>query len=174
MAGFAIHKIDGGDRPAEVAAVTKTDKAVFAGGCFWGLQAAFDKLPGVVSTRVGYVGGQTANPTYEQVAGGMTGHAEAVEVVFDPGRTTYEEVVRYFFKHQRFTTNDPAVRYRTRPYRSEIFVTGADQRRVAERMRTEISSSMEPTKKVSTLIEDAGRFWVAEAGQQKYLSRCGL
>lgn len=150
-----------------------TETAVFSGGCFWGLQAAFDKLPGVISTRVGYTGGHTSNPTYEQVAIGTTGHAEAVEVVFDPARVTYEEVVRYFFRHHRFTGAESEASYRKRPYRSEIFVNNDEQRKTADRVRSEFVGKLGGVKKVATLIDDAGRFWEAEAEHQMYLSRCG-
>lgn len=150
-----------------------TECAVFAGGCFWGLQAAFDELPGVVHTRAGYVGGLLANPSYEQVVSGETGHAEAVEVTFDPGQISYERLVRYFFAHHRYESNESDSKYQTRPYRSEIFVQNASQRAVAEKLRLEMSSQTTAGKHVTTLISDAGRFWEAEAYHQKYLSRCG-
>lgn len=168
---------DGGSRstgnPTKIVS-GRTETAVFAGGCFWGLQAAFDKLPGVIGTRVGYTGGQTSNPTYEQVVAGTTGHAEAVEVVFDPARISYEYLVRYFFKHHRFASDEPAKSYRTRSYRSEIFVSSPTQRATAERVKEGIARQNRNGKPVATLIENAGRFWEAEAEHQKYLSRCGL
>ena len=149
-----------------------TETAVFAGGCFWGLQAAFDEMPGVVSTRAGYAGGSSINPTYEQVVAGKTGHAEAVEVVFDPARVSFEQVARCFFAHHRSTSDEPETSYRKRAYRSAIFVSSSAQREVAERVRDEVVERNAGEKPVATLIENATTFWEAEAYQQKYLAKC--
>jgi methionine-S-sulfoxide reductase len=149
-----------------------TETAVFAGGCFWGLQAAFDKLPGVVKTRVGYTGGTTSNPTYEQVVAGKTGHAEAVEVVFDPSRISFEGLARHFFKHHRPTSDEPESTYRTRAYRSTIFASDEVQRAVARRLVAAFAERNTSDKRIGTLIEDATTFWEAEAYHQKYLAQC--
>lgn len=152
---------------------TRNDRAIFAGGCFWGLQAAFDELPGVVRTRAGYTGGHSSNPNYEDVVTGQTGHAEAVEVTFDPGQISYEQLVRYFFAHHRYESNEPDSKYQMRPYRSEIFVHDASQRATAEKIIAELSAHVANGRHVTTLIGDAGRFWEAEVYHQKYLAQCG-
>lgn len=149
-----------------------TETAVFSGGCFWGLQAAFDKLPGVVRTRAGYTGGTTSHPTYEQVVAGGTGHAEAVEVVFDPGRLAFSELVRYFFQHHRATSDEPEITYRTRAYRSAVFVSSVTQREAARQILADFIESKPSGKPVATLVEDATVFWEAEAYHQKYLAQC--
>ncbi len=149
-----------------------TETAVFAGGCFWGLQAAFDKLPGVVRTRVGYTGGSWSNPTYEQVVSGQTGHAEAVEVVFDPSQASFADLTRYFLANHRSGRDEPEDTYRTRAYRSAIFVGNDDQRELARSIVDEAAASNGSAKPVATLIENASTFWEAEAYHQKYLSQC--
>ena len=149
-----------------------TATAVFSGGCFWGLQAAFDKLPGVVSTRAGYTGGATSEPTYEQVVAGQTGHAEAVEVVFDPSRISFEELGRSFFRHHRPTSDEPAATYRTRAYRSAIFASDDVQREIARGLVADFAANNTSTKPVATLIENATTFWEAEPYHQKYLAQC--
>jgi len=150
----------------------RLETAVFSGGCFWGLQAAFDKLPGVFSTRAGYTGGAAKNPTYERVVSGGTGHAEAVEVMFDPEQVSYEQLVRYFFQHHRPWSDEPEASYRTRAYRSAIFVAHRGQREIAERIRRELALEDSHPRPAATLIEEAGPFWEAEAYHQKYLSNC--
>ena len=108
-----------------------TDTAVFAGGCFWCVESDFDKVPGVLATVSGYIGGKVANPTYEQVSRNQTGHAEAVEVLYDPRKVTYAQLVEYFWR-----TIDPTVKDRQfcdtgSPYRSAIFTVGDEQMRIA-------------------------------------------
>ncbi len=172
-AALAFTSMRSGTPPIKTAPFTgPTETAVFAGGCFWGLQAAFDKLPGVVRTRAGYTGGTTSEPTYEQVVAGQTGHAEAVEVVFDPRRISFEELARSFFNHHRPTTDEPAATYRTRAYRSAIFASDDIQREVARRLVAEFIASNTSAKPVATLIEGAATFWEAEPYHQKYLAQC--
>lgn len=155
---------------APFAGVTET--AVFAGGCFWGLQAAFDEVPGVVSTRVGYTGGTTSDPTYGQVVAGKSGHAEAVEVKFDPDRVSFEELVRHFFAHHRPWSDEAEATYCKRAYRSAIFVNNERQRECARRLVAEMVEQNVRGQPVATLIADATTFWGAEAEHQKYLARC--
>lgn len=149
-----------------------TERAVFAGGCFWGLQAAFDELPGVVRTRAGYTGGKVGHPTYSLVVAGGTGHAEAVEVVFDPARVSYADIVRHFFRRHRVPGEITDSRYFTKPYRSSIFVGDAVQRAVAGQIRAEIAAQRPDAGIVGTLIEDTKPFWEAETEHQHYLARC--
>jgi methionine-S-sulfoxide reductase len=151
-----------------------TEKAVFAGGCFWGLQAAFDGLPGVVATRVGYTGGAIDHPTYEIVVAGGTGHAEAVEVVFDPATTQFEDLVRHFFENHRVPRGDPPAGFATRHYRSSIFVNGPEQLAIARKVIAERAEVDGSSAAPATLIESAGAFWEAEAYHQNYLSNCRL
>ncbi len=147
------------------ASVWPLQRAIFAGGCFWGVEDYFDKVPGVVEARSGYTGGHTENPTYKQVCSGRTGHAEAVEVLFDPQRVSYEELAKAFFE-----IHDPTQRGRQGPdvgsqYRSAVFYTNAEQKQVAQRL-------METLRRngydVATELEPASAFWPAEKYHQDY------
>ena len=159
------------DGPSARAAGAAT--ATFAAGCFWGVEAAFRKVEGVVSTRVGYAGGQTANPTYRQVCSGTTGHAETVEVAFDPARVTYEDLLAVFWK-----CHDPTQRNRQGPdvgsqYRSVIFYHDASQEASARASKAALERSGRLRRPVATEIVAAGTFWEAEAYHQKYLEKQG-
>jgi peptide methionine sulfoxide reductase msrA/msrB len=152
-----------------VAADAGTSVATLAGGCFWGVQELFRALPGVVKTTVGYTGGAVANPTYEQVSTGRTGHAEAIEIVFDPAAVTYEAILRYFFRlHDPTTVNSQGHDVGSQ-YRSAIFVHDDDQRGVAERVKQEVDRSGKWKAKVVTQIADATAFYPAEGYHQDYL-----
>jgi peptide methionine sulfoxide reductase msrA/msrB len=145
-------------------------KAYFAGGCFWGVDYWFRTVPGVISVRSGYMGGNTKNPTYEQVCSGKTGHCETVEVVFDPNKTTYEELAKLFFE-----IHDPTQRNRQGPdfgyqYRSAIFYTDQQQKQTAERL---IEQLRKKGLKVVTSVEQAKEFWPAEAYHQDYYGNNG-
>ena len=150
-----------GARPAGVA------EAVFAGGCFWCVEADFDKAPGVIETISGYTGGRLANPRYEDVVSETTGHYEAVKVVYDPTRTTYEALTDYFFRHVDPT--DPGGQFCDRgdSYRTAIFATPA-QRPAAEAVRARITASGALAGPVVTPVLDAQRFWPAETYHQDY------
>ena len=148
---------------------SRTEVATLAGGCFWGVEHLMRQLDGVVDTEVGYTGGTTPEPTYRQVCTGATGHAEAVRVVFDPDRVSYEEVLRYFFR-----LHDPTTRNRQHndvgtQYRSAIFYHSEEQRRIAERVRAEVDASGAWKRPVVTEIVPAGPFWPAEEEHQDYL-----
>ena len=145
------------------------EKAMFGAGCFWGVQAEFDALPGVISSRVGYAGGVRDNPTYEQVCTDSTGHAEVVEVIFDPTRLAYEALLRRFFD-----LHDPTQLNRQGPdigtqYRSVIFVMDEAQRTSAEAVKAEELTC----RPVVTTIETAPTLWPAEDYHQKYLEKRG-
>src|SRR5262249_27095804 len=109
-----------------------TAKAIFAGGCFWCMEEAFDKVPGVIATTSGYVGGKTKNPTYDQVSSGRTGHAEAVEVEYDPAKVTYEKLLDAFWHNIDPTQKDAQFCDHGSQYRSAIFYLTDEQRRLAE------------------------------------------
>ena len=151
-------------------AESTTETAVFASGCFWGTEYMLAKARGVISTRVGYTGGTTLNPTYKQVCSGTTGHAEAVEVVFDRSKIGYEELARLFFE-----THDPTQIDRQGPdigeqYRSVIFYRNEEQRRVAEKLIAELRAK---GIRAATSVEPAGVFWPAEDYHQKYYEHKG-
>lgn len=144
--------------------------AYFAGGCFWGVEYYFQHLPGVVSTRVGYMGGDKADPTYEEVSSGKTGHAETLEVVFDRSGVSYEELAKLFFE-----IHDPTQKDRQGPdigtqYRSAIFWSDEEQRKTAEKL---IRLLGEKGYSVVTALEKAGPFWEAEDYHQKYYAQNG-
>lgn len=149
---------------------TKMKKAYFASGCFWGTEYMLNRVPGVVSTQVGYTGGHKDNPTYKEVCTGKTGHAETVEVVFDPSQVTFEELAKVFFE-----THDPTQVNRQGPdigdqYRSAIFYTDDGQKEVAGKL---ISILENKGMKIATAVEPAGKFWPAEDYHQNYYETTG-
>jgi peptide-methionine (S)-S-oxide reductase len=144
-----------------------TETAVLAGGCFWGVQELLRKRDGVISTRVGYTGGDNADPTDED----HPGHAEAVEVAFDPGRISYRDVLEFFFQIHDPTTKDRQGKYSGSDYRSEIFYTSDEQRQVAEDTIADVDASGLWPGPVVTQVSVAAPFWEAEAGDQNYLQR---
>ncbi len=155
--------------PAAPAVEHHTEVATLAAGCFWGVQQLMRELPGVVSTEVGYTGGTTANPTYEQVCRGDTGHAETVQVTFDPARVSYEEVLRYFFRLHDPTTVNRQHNDVGSQYRSAIFYHSEEQRRIAEKVKEEVDRSGKWSRPVVTEIVPASTFWKAEEYHQDYL-----
>lgn len=143
-------------------------KATFAAGCFWGIEAAFQRIPGVTGTAVGYMGGTMEHPTYKDVCTDRTGHAEVVQVDYDPARVTYDQLLDVFWQ-----IHDPAQVNRQGPdigtqYRSAIFFHDAEQERTARASREGLG------KPVATEITAAGPFWRAEEYHQRYLERRGL
>ncbi len=158
----------------EPAAAAKAETAMFGAGCFWGVEAAFRKIPGVIDTAVGYSGGHTAKPTYSQVCSKTTGHAEVVQVTFDPSRISYEELVRKFFE-----LHDPTQVNRQGPdvgtqYRSAIFTYSDEQAAVAARVKAELGSAGRFARPIATEITPASAFWRAEEYHQRYLEKKGL
>jgi peptide-methionine (S)-S-oxide reductase len=145
--------------------------ATFAGGCFWGVEAGFRKLPGVIDVRVGYTGGTVANPSYEQVCAGDTGHAEAVNVTFDPSKITYQELVEAFW-----IMHDPTQMNRQGPdvgyqYRSAIFTHSPEQRFIAEASKQTLQEKHHFLAPIATVIEPAGPFYDAEEYHQRYFEK---
>ena len=143
-------------------------KATFAGGCFWCVEADFDKVPGVKSTISGYIGGKIANPSYEQVAAKATGHAEAVEVVFDPKVVSYEQLVEYFWRTIDTTTKDRQFCDAGSPYRTGIFVHDAQQLAAAQASKAALEKSKPFKEPVVTEISMATTFYAAEGYHQDY------
>jgi peptide-methionine (S)-S-oxide reductase len=149
------------------------EKATFAAGCFWGVEAAFRQIPGVVATRVGYIGGHTADPTYERVCSHTTGHAEAVEVTYDPERVSYEQLLDVFWtKHNPTTKNRQGLDIGDQ-YRSAIFFHSPEQQEAAERTKEAVQAKLHWPKKVVTEIVPAPEFYEAEDYHQQYLEKRG-
>ena len=149
-------------------------KAMFGAGCFWHVQAEFDKAKGVAKTTCGYSGGHTKNPTYEDVCTDKTGHAETVLVEFDPKVVSYEKLLDVFFEmHDPTTVNRQGPDVGTQ-YRSVIFYTSPWQKKVAEKAVAELDKSGKLSKPIATKIEKAGKFYPAEEYHQKYYVKNGL
>ncbi|MGK5087499.1 peptide-methionine (S)-S-oxide reductase MsrA, partial [Bdellovibrionota bacterium FG-2] len=147
------------------------ETAVLSGGCFWGVEDLLRKLPGVISTRVGYTGGVLDNPTYEQVKRGTTGHAEAVQIVFDPAKLSYQALLEYFFRLHDPTTQNRQGNDTGTQYRSTIFYANEAQKRVASEVKNKVEHSGKWKKPVVTEIAPAGPFFPAEECHQKYLEK---
>jgi len=149
----------------------KLEKATFAGGCFWCVEEAFEKVPGVASAVSGYIAGRTKNPTYEQVSSGMTGHTEAVEVTFDPAKVSYEKLLDVFW-----VNHDPTVTSRQfcdsgSQYRPGIFTHGEEQKRLAEASKAKYEKLKTFRQPLLTPIEPASQFWAAETYHQDYYKK---
>jgi methionine-S-sulfoxide reductase len=147
------------------------EKAIFAAGCFWGVQYYFDQVPGVVKSTVGYIGGRTENPSYEDVCSHTTGHAEAVELEFDSEKVSFETLVKHFFR-----MHDPTQLNRQGPdvgdqYRSAIFYTKDDQKEVAQKVSNESQASFKDP--IVTQISAATTFYPAEEYHQKFTEKTG-
>ena len=148
-------------------------KATFAAGCFWGVEATFRQLEGVTSTRVGYSGGHFDKPTYKDVCTDRTGHAEAVEVEFDPSQITYDELLDVFWSNHNPTTLNRQGPDVGTQYRSVIFYHSTEQRSAAETSRKKIDTTGRFRGPVVTQIEPAPKFWPAEEYHQRYLQKRG-
>lgn len=147
-------------------------KATFGAGCFWCVEHVFQKVNGVINTSVGYMGGTTKNPTYEEVCTDETGHAEVVQVDYDPEKISYEEILQVFWSN-----HDPTTLNRQGPdigkqYRSAIFFHTPEQQEIAKKSKDEVSGKY--TKKIVTEITPAAEFYKAEEYHQKYYTKCGL
>jgi len=150
------------------------NKATFGAGCFWGVQYEFDKLDGVVETTVGYMGGHKKKPTYEEVCSDKTGHAEVVEIKYDPEKISYENLLKKFFE-----VHDPTQFNKQGPdigsqYRSVIFYYDDKQEEIAEKMKKDLQDSGKfGARTIATAIEAAQDFWKAEDYHQKYVDKTG-
>ncbi len=150
------------------------EKATFAAGCFWHVEEAFRHLPGVLSTTVGYTGGTLKNPTYEDVCTDKTGHAEAVELTYDPKKITYEQLLNVFWDiHDPTTKNKQGPDVGTQ-YRSAIFYHSSKQKKTAEQSKKDLEQSGKYKKKIVTEITQASMFYPAEEYHQQYLEKNGM
>ena len=148
--------------------------ATFAAGCFWGVEAAFREVEGVLSTRVGYAGGRSDQPTYREVCSGRTGHAEAVEVTYDPERVSYDDLLNVFWE-----THDPTTLNRQGPdvgeqYRSAIFFQDSAQEAAARASKERLAQSGKYSREIVTEITPASQFWEAEEYHQQYFEKHGM
>ena len=152
----------------------KTEKATFAAGCFWGVESMFLELPGVISTAVGYTGGNTKNPTYEQVCSDDTNHAEAVQIEFDPSKIKYEQLLTIFWdNHNPTTLNRQGFDVGTQ-YRSVIFYHNEEQKKKAIESKEKLEKSGKYKSKIVTQIVPAAEFYKAEEYHQKYYQKKGI
>lgn len=148
-----------------------TETAIFAAGCFWGVENIFRAVPGVISTTVGYTGGSLAEPRYSAVKTGETGHAEAVQIEYDPERVSFESLLDLFFRLHDPTQLNRQMNDIGTQYRSAIFYLSEAQKRAAEKIRAEIEASGKWKKPIATQIVPAVPFWPAEAEHQDYLQK---
>jgi len=160
--------------PGAQGAISKMQKATFAAGCFWGVEATFRQMPGVIATRVGYIGGNTENPTYKEVCTDRTGHAEAVEVEFDPAKVRYEDLLKVFWEN-----HDPTQLNRQGPdwgtqYRSAIFFHTPEQQIAALASKESLEKTRRYSKPIVTQIVPAVTFFPAEDYHQQYLEKRGM
>ncbi len=171
LAGLLIATAPALSRAQSTTQQAATETATFAGGCFWCVESDFDKVNGVISTTSGYTGGTVANPGYARVSSGTTGHAEAVEIVYDPRKVSYEQLLEYFWR-----TIDPTVKDRQfcdagSPYRTAIFAHGEAQLRAAKASRDALEKSKPFKGSIVTEIVLAGPFYAAEGYHQDYYQK---
>ncbi len=163
-----VISLAGQEPPTAAGGDTALKKATFAGGCFWCMEPPFDKLDGVVSTTSGYTGGGTKNPTYAEVSAGVTGHTEAVEVLYDPSVISYAELLEVFWRNIDPTTPDRQFCDVGDQYRTGIFYHGEAQRRLAEQSKSKLGAAGVLDRPIVTEITSAGVFWPAEEYHQDY------
>jgi len=174
----AAAAVTAGDRAGAAASASDKGKdsgqretAILAGGCFWGMEEIIREIPGVIDTEVGYTGGITKNPVYEQVHAGTSGHAEAVRVIFDPARLSYEALLGWFFRMHDPTTPNRQGNDIGTSYRSAIFYTSDAQRKSAEEVKRKVDASGKWPRPIVTEITKASDFWPAEGYHQDYLEK---
>ena len=156
---------------AGVAAADNTSVATFAGGCFWCMEPPFDKLGGVISTTSGYTGGHTKNPTYKQTSSGKTGHTEAVQIVYDPNKVSYEELLDILWHNIDPTTPNQQFCDRGNQYRSEIFYHNDEQKQLAESSKAALDKNKPFKQPIVTQISKASTFYAAEEYHQDYYKK---
>jgi peptide-methionine (S)-S-oxide reductase len=161
-------------KPASNGKDAKMEKATFAAGCFWGVEATFRKLEGVTDTAVGYEGGTLPNPTYKDVCTDRTGHAETVEVTYDPAKISYEDLLKVFWEnHDPTTTNRQGPDVGTQ-YRSVVFYHTPEQKAAAQKSKDDLEKARTYKRPIVTQIVPASTFWRAEDYHQQYLEKRGL
>lgn len=148
-----------------------TQKAIFAGGCFWCMEPPFDALDGVISTTSGYIGGTVAEPTYKQVSSGTTGHTEALQIVFDPNKITYEKLLSTFWLNIDPVDSGGQFCDRGSQYRSEVFYTSNEQRQLAKKSKQQLDASEALPAPVQTAITASSQFYPAEDYHQNYYQK---
>ncbi|MDA3814575.1 MAG: bifunctional methionine sulfoxide reductase B/A protein [Candidatus Cloacimonetes bacterium] len=148
----------------------KIEKAIFAGGCFWGVEYQFQKVEGVTETSVGYIGGSKTEPSYKEVSRGTTGHAEAIQITYDPVKVSYEKLIKLFFEIHDFTQVNRQGPDIGEQYRSSIFYTNDEQKEIAKKV---ITILIDKGYKVATTLEKAEQFWEAEEYHQDYYNKTG-
>ena len=163
---YADNKIDNLNKNSE-----KQAKATFAGGCFWCMQPPFDKLSGVISTSVGYIGGKTEYPTYEEVCAGNTGHAEALEITYDPSQISYTELLDVFWRNIDPTTPDAQFFDKGTQYRTAIFYHTDEQKILAEKSKEKLENSSRYNNPIVTEITPTSKFYRAEEYHQEYYKK---
>jgi peptide-methionine (S)-S-oxide reductase len=171
--GLALLAVAGSSGPAPAASPAPAPaaglaKATFAGGCFWCMEGPFDKVPGVVSTTSGYTGGSVPRPSYEMVSSGTTGHAESVEVVYDPKKVSYSQLLDVYWHNVDPTDAGGQFCDRGNQYRTAIFYRGDEERRLAEQSKKDIEASGKLKKPIVTEVVPAGEFYPAEDYHQDY------
>lgn len=170
--GSSAAAVPATSKPGEPAG--KTELATFGAGCFWGVESTFQKTPGVVRTQVGYTGGKTERPTYEQVSYDRTGHAEVVQVEYDPAKVTYQALLEVFFENHDPTTIDRQGPDVGDQYRSVVFFDSPEQEKLARAERDRRNQSGDYVGPIVTAIQPASPFWPAEAYHQKYFQKAGV
>ncbi|MFA7257412.1 MAG: peptide-methionine (S)-S-oxide reductase MsrA [Kiritimatiellales bacterium] len=151
----------------------KAEKATFAAGCFWGVESVFRQMPGVLDTQVGYTGGKTVNPTYKEVCTDTTGHAEALEITYDPAKISYEKLLDLFWRmHDPTQVNRQGPDFGTQ-YRSAIFYHSSEQQAAAEASKSALEKSGKYKKPIATQILPAAPFYRAEEVHQRYFEKNG-
>lgn len=153
---------------------SKLEMAMFGAGCFWGVEATFRKVPGVLDTAVGYSGGRMKNPTYQQVCTDKTGHAEVVRIEFDPAKVSYEQLLEIFWANHDSTTLNRQGPDIGKQYRSAVFFFTPEQEVAAKAMKAELTKAKRYRRPIVTEIERAREFWRAEEYHQRYLEKKGL
>ena len=156
------------DNPGPNPPQVKQEKAIFAGGCFWCMEPPFDKIPGVIATTAGYMGGKKRYPTYEEVSAGFTGHTEVVQVAYDPSKVSYEQLLEVFWRNIDPTVKDKQFCDEGSQYRTAIFVHDDAQLKAAEASKAALEKTKPFKDPIVTPIQLAGEFWAAEDYHQDY------